>query len=156
MFFLKTIAIVTFFALLATQFADAATAGSEIKDFNYVCMHVTKPEALVFKTSAPQKIWRTTIDRTGQITKGKAFELSQPVINAQAINRTGELASFQAKLAKNYQIKGYFAKDTDGELPLTVVSTYLPDGSTSQLKDRYNCEAETTEKVIQLGAINKE
>ena len=156
MFFLKTLAIVTFFALLATQFAEAAPILSEIKNYNYVCMHITKPDALVFKTSTPQKIWRTTIDRSGQITKGKAFELSQPLINAEAINRVGELASFKAQLTKNYQIKGFFAKDTDGELPLTVVSTYLPDGNTSQIKDRYNCEAESSEKVLQLGAINKE
>lgn len=156
MFFLKTIAIVTFFALLATQFADAAPILSEIKNYNYICMHITKPDALVFKTSAPQKIWRTTIDRSGQITKGKAFELSQALINAEPINRAGELASFKAQLAKNYQIKGYFAKNTDGELPLIVVSTYLPDGSTSQIKDRYNCEAESSEKALQLGAINTE
>ena len=129
---------------------------SEIRDHNYICMHVTKPEALVFKTSIPQKIWRTTIDRTGQITKGKAFELSHIAINGEAIEKVGQLASMKGQLAKNYEIKGYFAKDTDGDLPLTVVSTYLPGGTTSQIKDKYNCEAELPNKIIQLGLINKE
>ncbi len=146
------------FLIFNSKYAFAATQkkSSEIKDYNYVCMHASKPDALIFKTTTPQKIWRTTIDRNGQITKGKAFELSKIDINAESINRAGELASFKGQLTKNYEIRGFFAKDSDGELPLTVISTYLPDGKSSQIKDNYNCELETTNKQIQLGSITKE
>ena len=135
---------------------STTTSLSEIQNYNYVCIHVSKPEALVFKTTSPQKIWRTTLTRDGEIKKGKAFQLSQIQINGESIEKEGELASFRAHLAKDYEIKGFFSKDTDEDLPLTVVSTYIPDGGTSQIKDHYNCESQLNNRSLKLGSINKE
>jgi len=128
---------------------------SEIKDYDYVCYHVAKQEALVFKTSAPQKIWRTNLNKEGQIKTSKAFQLNQVSMNSENINKDGQVASFKGSLAKDYEIKGLFEKESDGELPLTVVSSYLPDGTTSQIKDHYNCEAQKENLKIQLGHLNK-
>ncbi len=141
--------------ITALQAFAATAAVSQIKDYNYVCTHITKPEALVFKTSSPQKIWRTTLNEKGQIKTGKAFQLSDIKINAEAINKEGQVASFKARLAKNYELKGLFAKDTDGDLPLTVVSSYIPDGKLSQIKDRYNCSIEKSDIVFKLGSLNE-
>ncbi len=134
------------------QFATAAsTTRSDIKDYNYVCMHITKPEALVFKTSAPQKIWKTAIAKNGDIKKEKAMQLGQIQINAQNLKDNSQVATFRANVAAGYQIKGLFEKDTDGELPLTVVSSYLPDGISATVKDHYNCELQQ-DKAVRLGS----
>ncbi len=134
------------------QFANAAsTSRSDIKDYNYVCMHISKPEALVFKTTSPQKIWKTSIAANGEIKKDLAMQLGKIQISAQNLKDKNNVATFKADMAVGYQIKGLFEKDTDGELPLTVVSNYLPDGITNSVKDHYNCELQ--QKNLRLGAL---
>lgn len=144
--------------LTLTQ-AEAATqiTFSDIKDYNYVCMNINKPTALVFKTSTPQKIWRTTLTTDGQIKTKNAFELSHINLNSEYSSlSTEKISSFKAQLEKNYEIKGLFEKDFDGDLPLTVVSTFTPEGKESQIIDHYNCETKTPFKQLQLGSANKE
>ncbi len=128
---------------------------SDAKDYDYVCYNVTKPEALIFKTSAPQKIWKTSLNKEGQLKLKKAFQLNQIYVNSENINKLGQVASFKASLAKNYEIKGLFEKESHDELPLTVVSSYLPDGTTSQIKDHYNCEAQKNEVSLKIGTVQK-
>jgi hypothetical protein len=144
--------VATIATFSAAQLATASsTTRSYIKDYNYICMHVTKPEALVFKTSVPQKIWKTAIRKTGEIKKEKAIQLGQIQINAQNLKDKSQVATFKADVAAGYQIKGLFEKDTDGELPLTVVSEFLADGINSTIKDHYNCELRQ-DKSIRLGS----
>ncbi len=143
------ILIATFNTLIATA------AVSDIKDHNYVCTHITKQEALVFKTTTPQKIWRTGLTEKGEIKIKSAFELSEIKINTEAINKEGQVASFNALLTKNYEIKGLFAKDTDGDLPLTVITSYKPDGKQSQIRDSYNCSMEKADITLKLGAVTE-
>lgn len=138
------------FAFAQTASA-ASTTRSDIKDYNYVCMHISKPEALVFKTTSPQKIWKTAIDSKGDIKIAHAMQLGRIQINAQNLKDKTSVATFKADLAVGYQIKGLFEKDTDGELPLTVVADYTPDGTTSSIKDHYNCEL--TQKAVRVGSI---
>ncbi|MBC7421639.1 MAG: hypothetical protein H7328_13000 [Bdellovibrio sp.] len=152
---MKSINLYVLSAVVSFTVAQVATAASttrsDIKDFNYVCMHITKPEALVFKTTSPQKIWRTSINANGEIKKDRAMQLGQIQINAQNLKDKSKVATFKADMAVGYQIKGLFEQDTDGELPLTVVSSYLPDGITGSIKDHYNCELQQ-EKTTHLGS----
>ena len=144
------------FILITTfQAISVMAAVSDIKDHNYVCTHIKKEEALVFKTTAPQKIWRTGLNEKGEIKTKNAFELSEIKINSDAINKEGQVASFKAKLTKNYEIKGLFAKGTDQDLPLTVITNYTPDGKQSQITDRYNCSLEKSEINLKLVSLNE-
>lgn len=138
-------------SLAAINTFAASTTRSNIKDYNYVCMHITKPEALVFKTSSPQRIWKTSINKDGQIKKDQAVQLGQIIINAQNVNSKNKIATFKADLGVGYQIKGLFESDIDGDLPLTVVSSYLPDGAPSSAKDHYNCELQKSTRIGSAG-----
>ena len=137
--------------LISAQANAAINTKSQIKDYNYVCTHTTKPEALVFKTTTPQKIWRTGLNEKGEIKKNKAFELTKIKINTASLKNEGDVASFKANLAKDYELKGVFVKETDGEIPLTTISSYIPDGKQSQIKDKYNCTTEQKETKLILG-----
>lgn len=141
-------------SLVVTNAFAASTTRSNIKDYNYVCMHITKPEALVFKTTSPQKIWKTSINKDGQIKKDKAIQLGQIIINAQ--NSKNKITTFKADLGVGYQIKGLMENDTDGELPLTVTSSYLPDGNLSSAKDHYNCELQKSARIGSAGKNSQE
>lgn len=147
-------AISTIYLLIAIE-AKAATKidspKSEITDYNYVCTHTHQPDALVFKTSVPQKAWRTILQKNGEIKKGTAFELKKFTVNAAAINIEGKAASFKAELAKNYEIKGLFQKQTDNDIHLTVITNYTIDKN--QRKETYNCLQEKSDtKPILLGS----
>lgn len=141
-------------SLAASSSFAASTTRSNIKDYNYVCMHITKPEALVFKTSSPQRIWKTSINKDGQIKKEQAIQLGQIIINAQ--NSKNKMAAFKADLGIGYQIKGSIETDIDGELPLTVTSSYLPDGAPSSAKDHYNCELQKSTRIGSVGKNSQE
>lgn len=146
---IKSLTAATFTTLISAYAAAAtpssASFTSPIQDPNYVCVHTEKPEALVFKTTSPQKVWRTPITKSGKFKKGKAFEFQKLQINAAAINIEGKVASFKAELAKNYEVKGLFEKQTDEDIRLTVVSNYTIDKGASQRKDNYNCQLEKSD-----------
>lgn len=153
----KSLTAAVFTVFLSTaSFATAKpikSVSSPIQEPNYICTHAQKPEALVFKTTAPQKAWKTQVLKTGEIKKGKAFELQKLQINAPAINIEGKIASFKAELTKNYEIKGLFQKQTDEDIRLVVISRYTPDGNLSQRIDSYNCMLEKSDApAVLLGS----
>lgn len=152
--FLYLILTVATISGFAGDIADAAQ--SEIKNHNYICIHTKKPEALVFKTSSPQKIWRTTLTSEGKIKTQKAYEFKVTHINSEKINKDNEVASFKANIAKDYELKGLFTKKGEGDLPLVVISTYTPDKDQTKRTDNYNCEAEQVDERFKLGSILKD
>ena len=145
-----------FFILTATFYSLFVSAAvSDIKNYDYICTHITKAEVLVFKTSFPQKIWRTGLNEKGSIKIKKAFQLSQVKMNYVSLKEEGQVASFKAQLAKDYEIKGLFIKETDGEIPLTVISSYKLDPNLTPIKDRYNCSTNHAEIPIFLGSVEQ-
>lgn len=141
---MKTILLtLSAFAMMFTQtIANAkATTVSHIKSPNLVCFHISKPEALVFKTSAPQKIWKTLQDKEGKIKTLNALQLgiSKMDVAGDLVGDLAEGNSFKAQLLPGYQLSGAFENQTDGEVALSVTSTYLPDGNKSNITDQYNC-----------------
>lgn len=145
----KSLTATAFAALMSLQSLAASkpdkSVSSLIRDPNYVCTHAQRPEALVFKTTLPQKAWKTQVLKTGEIKKGKAFELQKLQINASAINIEGKVASFKAELTKNYEIKGLFQKHADEDIRLVVISKYTPEGNANQRIDSYNCLLEKSD-----------
>lgn len=137
-----TLAIFLGLAALSVQAATPRTT-QKITNFNYVCVHTQSSDTLVFKTTVPQKIWRTTLKQNGKIKLEAASELQNIQLNAATINIEGKAASFKGELTKNYEIKGLFQKQIDEEIPLTVVTTYTPDKT--QKKDNYNCQLEKSD-----------
>lgn len=127
------------FALLFSQnFANAGdTTVSDIKNPNLICFHVSKSEALVFKTSAPQRVWKTLQDREGKIKTYKALQLGLAKIDVDADLK--EYNSFKANVTEGYQLSGLFENQTDGEVALAVTSTFLPNSEKSNITDNYNC-----------------
>lgn len=149
---IKSLTVASFVALSSLQ----ATASTQIQDPNYVCVHTQKPEALVFKTSTPQKIWKTSLLKSGEIKRAKAFELKKPQINAASINIEGKVSSFKAELTKDYEVKGLFEKQTDEDIRLVVISNYAPQKKATQRKDSYNCHLEKSDTPpILLGSIKE-
>ena len=116
----------------------SSTTVSDIKDANIVCINLAKSEALVFKTTNPQKIWKTAQNREGKIKKNNALQLGQFEIYGNKTNES--LHAFKAKITEGYQLIGTFeSQSADGEFSLSVLSTYLPDGNKSNITDYYNC-----------------
>jgi len=74
---IKSLIAVVFTALKVIQAHAAKTEAKKIEDPNYICIHTNKPEALVFKTTSPQKIWKTSVLKTGEIKKEKASEFKK-------------------------------------------------------------------------------
>ena len=110
---------------------------SDIKDAELACVNITKSEALIFKTTEPQKIWRTSQDREGRIRSKKALELGKVEIAGKLSAR--RLDYFRAHVTEGYQLVGVFDLESVGPFSLTVTSTYLPDGKPSIVTDHYNC-----------------
>lgn len=142
---IKSLIAVVFTILAAMQVQALKAVNIKIEDPNYICIHTTKPEALVFKTTSPQKIWKTSVLKSGEIKKEKASEFKKVQVNSASINIEGKVASFKAELTKNYEIKGLFEKQSDEDIRLTVVSNYIPDKNQSQRKDNYNCQLEKSD-----------
>ena len=138
---MKSILVSAFsaFALLFSQnFANAGdTTVSDIKNPNLICFHVSKSEALVFKTTTPQRVWRTLQDREGKIKTYKALQLGLAKIDIDS--ELKEFNSFKANVTEGYQLTGSFENQTDGEVALSVSSTYLPGSDKSNITDNYNC-----------------
>lgn len=149
---LKVVSIAVLTSWLSLNQAKATT--SEMKDYNYICIHIKKPEALVFKTSFPNKAWRTIVKSDGTIKEGKAFELSNLKLNGAAINIDGRVASFKANLAKDYEIKGLFQKQTDQDIKLSVITSFTIENNLK--RDTYNCLQEKSDAPpILLGSNEK-
>lgn len=144
------------FSLVFALEKNLVSHSSEIKNYDYVCLHTQKPEALVFKISEPQQIWRTTLNKHGQIKTKNAFYLDNVKINPEPLNTTGQVSSFKALLTKNYEIKGLFKKDLENEIPLTVISTYTPESAKNKLIETYNCQTRLESSTIQLGSNLKD
>ncbi len=135
-FLFFTFLAVAFFGSLKFAYAEGTTV-SDIKKANIVCFHITKSEALVFKTTAPQRIWKTAQDREGKVKVGNALQLGIAKITLAEDDRT--IHSFRAYVTEGYRMNGLFESGADGELALTVKSNYLPDGDRSNVTDQYNC-----------------
>ena len=138
---MKSILVFAFSAftvMFSQNFANAGdTTVSDIKNQNLICFHVSKSEALVFKTTSPQKIWKTLQDREGKIKTYKALQLGLAKIDADADLK--EYNSFKANVTEGYQLSGSFENQTDSEVALTVTSTFLPNSEKSNITDNYNC-----------------
>ena len=131
----------TLFITFSVAFAMASsTTVSDIKGADLVCINLTKSEALVFKTSAPQKIWRTIQDREGRVKNFQALQLGQAEIAGNLAAR--RLDSFKASITEGYQLTGAFDLQSAGEFALSVTSSYLPDGNRGNVTDHYNCTRE--------------
>ena len=126
-------------ALLVSQnFANATVSTvSDIKNPNFVCFHISKSEALVFKTTNPQRIWKTLQDREGKIKTYKALQLGLSEMDLTSDFKA--IDTFKANVTKDYQLLGSFEAQPDGEIALSVTLNYLPDGSRSNITDQYNC-----------------
>lgn len=148
---LKVLSITILTAWISLNTAYAST--SEIKNYNYVCIHIKKAEALVFKTTAPSKAWRTIVKADGKIKEGKAFELQNLKINSAAIKIEGKVASFKANLAKDYEIKGLFQKQTDEDIKLTVITSFTVENNLK--RDTYNCIQEKSDAPPVLLGLNE-
>ncbi len=138
---IKVLSITILTAWISTNTANAKR--TEITNYNYVCVHIKKPEALVFKTTKPSKAWRTIVKSDGKIKEGKAFELQNLKINSPAINVEGKAASFKANLAKDYEIKGLFQKQSDEDIKLTVITSFTLENNLK--RDTYNCIQEKSD-----------
>lgn len=135
----NTILVLTILTVTLSQAFAAKTTVSNIKEENVVCFNVSKPDALVFKTTAPVKIWKAGQDKEGKLKVKNALELGESSIGQDAdLNR---LDGFKAEVTKGYEISGVFDQLSDGDIPLTVTSKYLPDSSKSNVVDHYNCQA---------------
>ena len=135
-FIFFTFLAVAFFGSLKFAYAKG-TFASDIKNANIVCFHISKSEALVFKISKTQKIWKTL-----QNSDGTAKTINALQLGLSKMNLTSDLKSidsFNAYLTEGYQLNGTFESSSDGELALSVTSTYQPDGDKSIATDQYNC-----------------
>ncbi len=130
---LSTLIITFSFALAYSQ----PTQISDIKNAELTCVNLTKPEALVFKTTSPQKIWRTSQDREGRIKIAKALELGKIEIAGKLSAR--QLDYFKANVTESHQLVGVFDLESVGAFSLSVTSTFLPNGHRSLVTDHYNC-----------------
>ncbi len=133
-----------FFSFLAIaflgsiQFAYAeGTTVSDIKKADVVCFHISKSEALVFKTATPQRIWKTAQDREGHVKISNALQLGIAKVNLAEDGTS--IHSFRAYITEGYRLNGTFENGADGEFALSVTSIYLPDGDKSNVTDQYNC-----------------
>lgn len=130
--------LTTVIFLSQVQAFAAKTTVSTIKDEDVICFNVSKPDALVFKTTSPQKVWKAQQDREGKLKIKNALQLGAAELNQDSSNG---LKNFKAKMTENYQISGSFDSQVDGDSPLTVTSTYLPEGNKSAVTDHYNCQS---------------
>ncbi len=135
-FLFFTFLAVAFFGSLKFAYAEG-TIVTDIKNANIVCFHISKSEALVFKTSQPQKVWKTLQDSEGKVKTKNALQLGLSKMNLLSDLRSIE--SFNAYITEGYRLNGTFESSSDGELALSVTSTYLPDGDKSNVTDQYNC-----------------
>ena len=135
-FIFFTFLAVAFFGSLKFAYAKG-TFASDIKNANIVCFHISKSEALVFKTSKPQKIWKTLQDSEGKVKTKNALQLG--LSNMNLISDSKSIDSFNAYITEGYRLNGTFESSSDGDLALSVTSTYLPDGDKSVATDQYNC-----------------
>lgn len=135
-FLFFTFLAVAFFGSLKFAYAEG-TIVTDIKNANIVCFHISKSEALVFKTSQPQKVWKTLQDSEGKVKTKNALQLGLSKMNLLSDLRSIE--SFNAYITEGYRLNGTFESGSDGELALSVTSTYLPDGDKSNVTDQYNC-----------------
>ena len=131
-FIFFTFLAVAFFGSLNFAYAEGTTV-SNIKNANIVCFHISKSEALVFKISQPQKIWKTLQDSEGKVKTKNALQLG--LSNMNLISDSKSIDS----ITEGYRLNGKFESGSDGELALSVTSTYLPDGDKSVATDQYNC-----------------
>lgn len=130
--------LATVIILSQVQAFAAKTTVSTIKDENVICFNVAKSDALVFKTTAPQKVWKAQQDREGKLKVKNALQLGQTELKQDSKN---DLKNFKAEMTEGYQLSGSFDGQVDGDFPLTVTSTYLPEGNKSKVIDHYNCQS---------------
>lgn len=136
MWFLSILSTLLVTFSLAFAMAAPSTV-SDIKGADIVCINLTKSEALVFKTSKPQKIWRTSQDREGHVKNSQALQLGLVEIASSVEGK--KIAYFRASITEGYQLAGSFDLQTAAEFSLSVTSTYLPDGNRGNVTDYYNC-----------------
>jgi hypothetical protein len=108
---------------------------SNITGENIICFNTAKSDALVFKTSDTQKIWKATHDKEGKLKVKNALQLGK----TQLIFSTdgNYLKDFKADLTENYHLSGSFEAETDGDFSLKVTKT---EGDKGESFDYYNCQ----------------